>query len=104
MGAILGTGGRGWVYVGQKPARLGEWVHLTVTYDGNKVVVYLNGQKFTEQENHKILLVMPPTVPIRIGQSVENPDMRFNGIVDEIWIFPKVIAEIENLKKFGETK
>jgi len=77
------------------PIKADEWSHVTVTYDGSRVAsairIYVNGkpqkinvlldginQSFVSEE------------PLRIGAG-GGPDARFQGMIDEVRIFDRVV-------------
>jgi hypothetical protein len=66
---------------------------VTVTYDGSKLVFYSNGEKISE---HSITGSVNSTAsPIYIGVDFPGSDNYYQGILDEIRIYNRVLTEDE---------
>lgn len=73
----------------------GKWYHITGTYDGNKIRLYINGVNiFTSQSFGK--QIAPLTTSLRIGCDAEGFD-NFNGTIDSLRIFSKPLAPDETV-------
>ena len=73
--------------------RAGTWAHLVATYDGVTVALYINGQleaSATTPARYDPNL----TQPISIGGRADDT-FRFNGLVDEVTIFPRALTAAE---------
>jgi hypothetical protein len=91
------------------PERLGQWVHLAVTYDGEKRLVthYVDGQPVSQE-------VVPFDIPLRLGDAEignwnvasyrnKSPVRYFRGCMDEFLLFSRALGgqEIERLYQQG---
>jgi len=74
---------------------LGNWTHLTVTYDGSYVEYYINGQLNTSIE-HASGSIGGNDQPFMIGaRSDGSAGFFFNGSIDEVAIFNRNLNETE---------
>jgi hypothetical protein len=81
-------------------SKAGDWIHLTVTYDGSReqagLKMYWNGRQIvTEGERDRKPLVgaITTSVPLRIGK---DGDSSFQGgAIGELRIFGRVVDEVE---------
>lgn len=84
----------------------GQWFHLVFSYDSSNGTAtgYLNGlQKVTGQIVSASYLLQKNTVDIGIGASASGVGAPFNGCIDEVSYFDKVLSmsEIYELYNFG---
>lgn len=71
---------------------LGNWYHVAATYDGSNLRMYVNGVLENSQSfSPSITEVISP---VFIGQRYTNNN-RFNGVIDEVMIFNRSLAEEE---------
>ena len=68
-----------------------EWSHGAVTYDGTTLSIYLNGVLL----NSRTTTAAASTKPIRISTDGNSNNFYFNGDMDEIAIFDRVLTEDE---------
>ncbi len=81
---------------------VGEWVHLTMTYDGSSraegLRLYWNGKKAkteTIRDNlFKDILYSGSGVPLKVGQRFRDHGFK-NGVVDEIKLFERKLTPLE---------
>jgi hypothetical protein len=82
---------------GANPVTLNTWWHVTGTWDGITMHIYLNGIMQTESAQ-----VTPPinhsTYPVLIGKGA-NSTYYFKGIIDELLIYNRALtaAEVDSL-------
>ena len=84
-------------------AALGSETHIAATYDGLAIRIYLNGILDTEkivntsEVDIDIKLDKDESVALcigdRIGVTTPPPHRTFNGVIDEVAIFPKALSE-----------
>ena len=79
-----------------------EWQHITGTYDGAKMKIYLNGKVIGENAE-KFDFAGTNDSPLRIGSSKDRPNYTFNGSIDEVIIYNRALegAEINNVMNNG---
>lgn len=75
-----------------------EWQHIWVTYDGSSkasgVKIYFDGtSQEWEIEQDSLTETIRAKVPFAIGR--RNPGSNFKGLVDEVRVFPRALAESE---------
>ena len=90
IGAIDGVGGA----AGETTttAVVGEWYHMTATWDGNVVRVYVNGV-YNKQYNLSTLTNLP--TPTRFGASNDGIQYQFTGIIDDVRIYNRALSAEE---------
>lgn len=74
----------------------GNWYHLTVTYDGATVRFYLNG---VADGTDSQTLALGTSHPVKIARGIGSAQNHFNGIIDEVMIYNRVLSgeEVEEL-------
>ena len=86
------------------PVQTGQWYMLTMTYGAGGADIYLNGQLIG---SHALLTRTDSDRPFLIGarNSSSDPDMEFNGSIDEVvWLTDEMNAtEVANLYTAGLT-
>ena len=95
---------------GQDKPRVGEWVHLAGTYNGEtgKMSLYVNG-KLIGTETHVGEIRLDPESsnrPLAIGAELNGPNIddlngEFNGYVDEVRIYDRALSD-EEIKTLAE--
>ncbi len=77
----------------------GQWTHVAVTYDGTTAKVYADGQvvgegafSFGEDKN----------APMQIGCAADGGGNPFNGTLDEVRIYDRVLSDEEILELAGQ--
>lgn len=77
----------------------GNWHHITGTYDGTNVRIYLDGTQ--HQATPIVGAINPSNEPLFIGAEPDqgNPKYFFNGAIDEVEIFSRALGlqEIQNI-------
>ncbi|KPA16998.1 conserved hypothetical protein, secreted [Candidatus Magnetomorum sp. HK-1] len=71
-----------------------EWHHIVMTYDGNTIIGYIDGQN----EVANTVLKGPinyTSYPLSIGRVAHNEAYAFTGAIDDIRIYNRVISELE---------
>jgi Concanavalin A-like lectin/glucanases superfamily/GLEYA domain len=72
------------------PLNVGEWYHITFTYDGVNLLLYLNGQLVGSAINSSG--IYNSYAPIEIG-SLQGGYYKLNGSIDELGIWNRVLSE-----------
>ncbi len=76
-------------------APLNTWTHLAATYDGAKIMIYLNGvvQASTPYTNN----IFPGTDALGIGANIGGggPVALFNGLIDEPAVYSRALSSNE---------
>ena len=77
---------------------LGNWHHVATTYDGSNVKIYIDGsldvsvpQTFAPATN---------TQPLLFGAGRDNDQFFFQGLIDEVEIFNRVLSDAEIMAIF----
>ena len=72
---------------------LNQWIHIAATYDGNESKVYVNGIL----ESSKTIGLPIPTnnYPMGISGDPGDPRFNFNGHLDEVRVWGKVLSQSE---------
>ncbi len=100
-----------------KSVTLGEWHHMTWTWDRENALLttYLDGEPLGEMKKptssafSKTLDLAVNSRPMRIGsqeQAVGGASPAFHGSLDELWIFDQALTrlQIRNLKDFNDIR
>jgi hypothetical protein len=69
------------------PLPLNQWVHVAVTYDGDSIRLYVDGEMVTEENAPGQIDVNGATVYVGAESDGNQPDAthgRFKGIIDEV--------------------
>ncbi|MFA6250235.1 MAG: DUF2341 domain-containing protein [Candidatus Shapirobacteria bacterium] len=77
---------------------LNTWQHLAMTYDGQNMVIYKNGQKLnTQSYNQPYTIYSNNLTSVLLGRSrgVEGSIRFFNGLVDEVRIYNRALSTNE---------
>jgi hypothetical protein len=91
--------------------RVGKWVHLAGTFDGDFLRLYVNGKLDREMEasSHRLHLWDRPEYKLVIGNSslksrMAWSDKYFDGLIDEVKIWKRGLTakEVEQLHAEGE--
>ncbi|MCP4537309.1 MAG: LamG domain-containing protein, partial [Chloroflexi bacterium] len=101
---VLGDGS-GWVDIDGGPVTIGEWTHLAAGYNASSETMrfYINGQLMVSRTN---VSFAPNTQrPLRIGAGATEgaPQYHFNGLVDELEIYPRTLSDVEVAERFKES-
>ena len=101
------VGDNGWFlyYDGEKKIEENKWYHIVEIYDGNRLLLYINGQIDGPFELHQVAGgVNSSDEPIRIGGGapIGCPPYWFHGIIDEIRIYNRAISLDEIQELFNE--
>jgi len=109
-GFLLATNNAQQDYVhGIVPAEVGTWYHVVGTFDGSVIQLYVNGS-FQGAHAHPYPIDYDPTRPLFIGRTGECApngegdatwDARFNGVMDDLRIYDRVLTldEITRLSR-----
>jgi hypothetical protein len=77
----------------------GEWHHAAVTYDGNRVVLYLDGteEASAEASGH----VSANNLPVSLGENCSSPGRWFNGWMNDTRVYSRGLTaeEIKELSR-----
>lgn len=82
------------------PINLNQWYHIVITADSNKMALYLNGT-LKMQKNTGFSLDYGDR-PIFIGRSGESWDGIFNGALDDVRIYNRVLSPEEIKEHYGQ--
>jgi hypothetical protein len=78
-----------------------EWVHLAVTNDGAKALIYINGEEVMSGDVSGKLTVNDD--PWRLGQDCERENYIFSGMIDDVRLWNRALStdEINKFKGMG---
>lgn len=79
------TGGDTLTIIGSKSLSPGVWTHVTGTYDGSEVRLYVNGI-LDASHPHKGSVVGDPSAPVAIGNHPEGGN-NFDGRIDDLQVY-----------------
>lgn len=84
------------------PIPLNKWSHVAITYDGNTLKLYINGDLIQSKTSGLILNTLSSS-GISIGESFNangywNP---FNGKIDDVAIYSRALSDIEMKNLFN---
>jgi hypothetical protein len=71
----------------------GSWHHLTGTYDGSEIIVYIDGFE-TTSVSYGGWEIKSSSEPLYIGQRYTFNE-RFDGIIDDVCIYDRALSETE---------
>lgn len=77
---------------------LSQWVHVAVTYDGDSIRLYVDGEMVTEEVAPGIIDVNTATVYVGIESDGNQPDAThgsFKGLIDEIIVANRAFTDDE---------
>lgn len=82
--------------------KLDQWNHLAVSYDGNALQLYVNGQVVAEEALAKKHTV--PPAPITFGRRGDNSGdgFRFRGVIDEVRFYDRALKLEEFRQHFNK--
>ena len=86
--------GVSWVTSNGPSVVIGTWTFLVGVYDGTNQIFYVNGQ----QVDSDVISLIPNTAkPLRIGAGATEggPNYRFNGDIDDVRIYNRVLTSAE---------
>ena len=78
----------------QAALELKKWHHVAVTYDGEKIRVYLDGGLIREQ-NDSFEFQGTNDADLRIGCAKDRANYTFHGAIDEVVVYSRVLDEVE---------
>jgi hypothetical protein len=90
------------VVVANNNLKLGEWYHIVITYDDKSLCLYIDGvlQNCAAKNFHTVFL---QTDSVMIGNSANVENNRFfDGYIDDISIYNKVLSQEEVAKLYNE--
>ncbi|HEX8747700.1 MAG TPA: LamG domain-containing protein, partial [Pyrinomonadaceae bacterium] len=93
--AHIGVAGGFISFDGTTPVQLNTWTHITMTYDGTTLKLYVNGELDGAQAVTGAIITT--TQPLRIGGGAPagQPQNYFPGKVDETGIFNRALSQSE---------
>jgi len=89
---------------GQDKPRVGEWVHLAGTYNGEtgRMSLYVNGKLIGTQMHVGEIRLDPESLnrPLAIGAELNGPNIddptgEFNGYIDDVRIYDRALSDDE---------
>jgi hypothetical protein len=89
--------GDNWSLVSTGGVPAGEWTHVACVYDGNKQVIYINGELDSTREDWDGQSMNGNGAPLRFGYSDGTGRRLFSGQLDDvrIWNKPRTRQEIQ---------
>ncbi len=78
-----------WIHAPQS-AGLQVWFHLAAVYDGENLVLLVNGAETGVNPTSKTISVSPQ--PLRIGRGPFDEARRFHGLIDEVAVFDMALT------------
>jgi hypothetical protein len=94
---VIWLEGIGFVFVDSlAPLPLNQWTHITGTFDGSQMSLYINGQL----QGTAFATMGPTTDAVSVGAMLNNPvAYNFPGLLDELEIFNRALtpAEVQSI-------
>jgi len=108
----IGVGNR-WIEVWseEKVLEKNKWSHVAATFDKNTATarIYLNGELVAEEQTPANMPINPSNAKLMIGKNNEAVKLNgvfdfnmFNGLIDELKIYNRVLTEDEIRKNFNQ--
>ncbi|MEN0019753.1 MAG: glycoside hydrolase family 2 TIM barrel-domain containing protein [Planctomycetota bacterium] len=72
----------------------GNWQHLAGTFDGNNVILYINGRRVASATTNNLSPSSTP-FPLSIGTNSQIPGREFEGLIREVRIYDRPLSETE---------
>ncbi len=69
----------------------GKWLHVAFTNDGEKAVLYIDGEIIAEGDIPGALNTIDD--PLRIAQDCERPNNVFMGMIDEVRLWNRALSQ-----------
>jgi hypothetical protein len=97
-----GAGAGGWSGIAGPAAQLGEWSHVTATYANGQKMLYVNGRLAAQGTS---VMTLNTQRPLRIGagRNELEPDYFFQGMIDDVRIYNRVLSAEEIAGLAGQT-
>ena len=96
----------GWQNIVGPKAGIGKWTHIASTYDGKKMILYLNGDAVGEKPAKGKINLVPD--PVGIGNIVDAGGAGKNeywaGLLDEVKIWNRALSLKEVKEQIGFTQ
>ncbi len=91
-----------WV-VGETAVNDGQWHHVAVTYDGGKLVMFIDGRQ--DADNHVSGPIPVNNTPVCIGENPTAKGRSWNGLIDEVRIYNYTLStdEVASLYEVAAT-
>ncbi len=83
----------------------GYWHHIAGTYDGQRVVLYVDGQVDAEMEVSGLIALKPEITHAAIGNRLDNAPLRgWNGLIDDVRLYSYAISadDVADLVRLGQ--
>lgn len=78
-----------------EPPTFGTWQHLIMTYDNERVRLYVNGQ-LEKEVTKSFPTVADPNAPVVLGNTLYSEGPRgFKGSIDDVLIYNRVLTDTE---------
>ena len=71
-----------------------EWYHIAGVCDGESLRIYLNGELHAESKD-SFAFVSDNALPLQIGRGVNRPQYSFTGIIDDVLVYNRALAQDE---------
>ncbi len=72
---------------------IGNWHNVAGTYDGNTMRIYING--IEQNSTSYVGNIQSSNYPVNIGRNSQNTDRTFNGQIDKVRIYNRVLGSSE---------
>ena len=102
---VVGTGGTSLMVMSTFNLNVGEWYFVTATWNLEKVILYINGQENNSMDN-TVGEVRVTDGGLVIGAQLSEPydasygHVGFDGAIDEVFVFDRVMTPEEILERF----
>jgi len=94
LGVYLAGAPGTWTFSAEAPVPMNEWSHVAGVFDGEKLVIYLNGEPVGTPTPATGTMV-PSSNDLQIGHDPSNLDRYFKGLIDEPAVFDRALSPAE---------
>jgi hypothetical protein len=85
------------VYTGDNSLNPGQWYHVTGTYDGSSLKIYVNGRLIQETTGVTGSINNPVAPSVWIGRNIATTTIYFDGNIDSTRIYSNALSATEIL-------
>jgi len=77
---------------GKRPLKLDEWNHLAISYDGQFLRLYANGNIIAEESIGRTRMPRPGSLAIGGRQDKFGDGYRYRGVIDEVRLYDRALT------------
>ncbi len=101
MGVFLGASGNATGLFSTSSLKVNQWTHLTATYDGTNLKLYVNGVLEGQTTSTR---VVNSTSSLRFGWFSSILDEDFDGRIDDVKLYSRALSDDDALRLFNSAQ